>query len=197
MISTLTSRITALGLADIRGALGVGFDEGAWINTAFTASQMFIGPIAVWAAFLLGTRRVLLTGAVVFMLAETLLPLSPNFACFIFLEALAGLSSGVFVPITVGFIARTLSPKLIPFDIAAYAMNLEMSLNCHSRRAACPPRIRAKSYTDNVVDLMIGKLKRASAATQKALIRLACLGNFAAVTTLLRVQEEPEERIHS
>jgi predicted ATPase len=58
-------------------------------------------------------------------------------------------------------------------------------------------RIRAKSYTDNVVDLMIGKLKRASPTTQKALIRLACLGNFAAVTTLLRVQEEPEERIHS
>src|SRR6266702_2788441 len=59
MISTLTSRITSLGLADVRGALGVGFDEGAWINTAFTASQMFIGPIAVWAAFIFGTRRML------------------------------------------------------------------------------------------------------------------------------------------
>jgi DHA2 family multidrug resistance protein len=129
MISTLTSRITSLGLADIRGALGVGFDEGAWINTAFTASQMFIGPIAVWAAFVLGTRRVLLAGAVVFMAAETLLPLSTNFACFIFFQALAGLASGVFVPVTVGFIVRSLPPKLIPFGIAAYAMNLEMSLN--------------------------------------------------------------------
>lgn len=129
MISTLTSRITVLGLVDIRGAVGVGFDEGAWINTAFTASQMFIGPIAVWAAFLLGTRRVLLTGAVIFMVVETLLPLSPNFACLIFLQALAGLASGVFVPLTVGFIVRSLPPLLVPFGIAAYAMNLEMSLN--------------------------------------------------------------------
>lgn len=63
------------------------------------------------------------------MAAETLLPLSTNFACFIFFRALAGLASGVFVPITVGFIVRSLPPKLIPFGIAAYAMNLEMSLN--------------------------------------------------------------------
>ncbi|MEK8044521.1 MFS transporter, partial [Burkholderia contaminans] len=50
IIATLTSRITSLGLADVRGALGIGFDEGAWINTAFTASQMFVGPLAIAAA---------------------------------------------------------------------------------------------------------------------------------------------------
>ena len=38
-------------------------------------------------------------------------------------------------------------------------------------------RIRAKGYTDNVVDLMVGKLKRLSGATQTALQQLACLGN--------------------
>jgi hypothetical protein len=37
--------------------------------------------------------------------------------------------------------------------------------------------IRAKSYTDNVVDLMAGKLKRFSATTQEALKQLACLGS--------------------
>jgi len=38
-------------------------------------------------------------------------------------------------------------------------------------------RIRAKGYTDNVVDLVVGKLKRLSGATQTALQQLACLGN--------------------
>ncbi|HYI70297.1 MAG TPA: hypothetical protein VEX87_11155, partial [Skermanella sp.] len=33
IISTLTARITAFGLADIRGAINAGFDEGAWITT--------------------------------------------------------------------------------------------------------------------------------------------------------------------
>src|SRR6266536_1510952 len=45
-------------------------------------------------------------------------------------------------------------------------------------------RIQAKGYTDNLVDLMVGKLTRLTAETQKALQQLACLGNGAAVATL-------------
>jgi predicted ATPase/GAF domain-containing protein len=41
--------------------------------------------------------------------------------------------------------------------------------------------IRAKGFTDNVVDLMVGKLRRFPAATQEALKHLACLGNRADV----------------
>ena len=54
-------------------------------------------------------------------------------------------------------------------------------------------RIRAKSYTDNVVDLMAGKLKRLSATTQEALKQLACLGNVAEIATLTLVHGETEE----
>ena len=49
-------------------------------------------------------------------------------------------------------------------------------------------RIRAKGYTDNVVDLMLGKLRRLPAATQDALQLLACLGNSAAISTLALVR---------
>ena len=45
-------------------------------------------------------------------------------------------------------------------------------------------RIHAKGYTDNVVDLMVGKLSRLPAETQKALQQLACLGNSAEIATL-------------
>ena len=58
-------------------------------------------------------------------------------------------------------------------------------------------RIRAKSYTDNVVDLMAGKLKRFSAITQEALKQLACLGNVAEVSTLALVHGETEEALHA
>ena len=43
-------------------------------------------------------------------------------------------------------------------------------------------RIHAKGYTDNVVDLMVGKLTRLPAETQKALQQLACLGNSAEIS---------------
>ena len=45
-------------------------------------------------------------------------------------------------------------------------------------------RIRGKGYTDNVVELMAGKLSRLPMETQQALQQLACLGNLAGITTL-------------
>ena len=58
-------------------------------------------------------------------------------------------------------------------------------------------RIRAKGYTDNVVDLMVEKLKRLSASTQEALKQLACLGNVAEIAILALVQGDTEEAIHT
>jgi DHA2 family multidrug resistance protein len=59
IISTLDSRITTFGLADVRGAIHAGFDEGAWITTAFTVGQMLIGPVSAWLGMVVGPRRVL------------------------------------------------------------------------------------------------------------------------------------------
>jgi len=58
-------------------------------------------------------------------------------------------------------------------------------------------RIRAKGYTKNVVDLMIGKLNRLPAETLNVMQQLACLGNSAEITTLSIVQETSEEEVHS
>jgi PAS domain S-box-containing protein len=57
-------------------------------------------------------------------------------------------------------------------------------------------RIHAKGYTDNVVDLMVGKLNRLSAETRTALQKLACLGNEARFTMLRIVYQDSEEEMH-
>jgi PAS domain S-box-containing protein len=57
-------------------------------------------------------------------------------------------------------------------------------------------RIHAKGYTDNVVDLMIGKLNRLPVETQNALQLLACLGNSADFATLRMVYQDSKEKIH-
>jgi predicted ATPase/signal transduction histidine kinase len=57
-------------------------------------------------------------------------------------------------------------------------------------------RIHAKGYTDNVVDLMVGKLKRLPAETQKALQQLACIGNSADFAMLRMVNQPSEEEMH-
>jgi hypothetical protein len=58
-------------------------------------------------------------------------------------------------------------------------------------------RIRGKGYSDNVVDLMVSKLRRLSGTTQTALQRLACLGNVAEVATLCTVFGQSEIDVHS
>jgi PAS domain S-box-containing protein len=58
-------------------------------------------------------------------------------------------------------------------------------------------RVRAKEYTDNVVDLMAAKLKRFSPATQEVLKQLACLGNVAPTATLALVHGTTTEAIHA
>jgi len=59
------------------------------------------------------------------------------------------------------------------------------------------PRIRAKGFTDNVVDLMAAKLSRLPLATQKTLGQLACLGNLAETATLTLVHGGSEAAIHT
>ena len=58
-------------------------------------------------------------------------------------------------------------------------------------------RIRARNYTDNVVDLIVEKLRRLSLPAQEALKQIACLGNVAEIATLTLVHGETEEAIHA
>src|SRR5712675_1442566 len=58
-------------------------------------------------------------------------------------------------------------------------------------------RLHAKGYTDNVVDLMVGKLTRLPVETQAALQQLACLGNVAEITMLSIVLGKSNEDVRS
>jgi MFS transporter, DHA2 family, multidrug resistance protein len=129
VISTLYGRITSFGLADLRGAVHAGVDEGAWITTASTVGQMCIGPLAAWLGLVFGPRRVLMISASLFAVTSALIPLSPDLPTLLVGQAIAGLSSGTFIPLTIGFVVQSLEPPLWPYGIAAYGLNLELSLN--------------------------------------------------------------------
>lgn len=60
-----------------------------------------------------------------------------------------------------------------------------------------PDRIHAKGYTDNIVDLMVGKLVRLPTETQQALQQLACLGNVASFKSLSTVLAVPRAQVRT
>src|SRR5215813_13919212 len=72
-IATLNARLISVGLADIRGALGLGFDEASWIPTVLNMATMFSGVFVVFLNVSYGPRRILLPCAIVFTLASALL----------------------------------------------------------------------------------------------------------------------------
>jgi DHA2 family multidrug resistance protein len=128
-ISTLNTRLSTFGLADIRGAMHAGFDDGAWITTALTTGQMLIAPVAVWAGGAFGARRVLIGAASSLAIIAAVEPFVTNLHTLLTLQLASGLATGFFVPLTLSFVLRNTPPKAWAYGIAIYALNLEVSLN--------------------------------------------------------------------
>jgi len=123
-IGTLFGRLLSVGLPDLRGALGLGVDEAAWIPTAYNMGLMFMGPFSVYLGGLLGVRRVLLWCAPVFIIASILLPLAPNLAVMLALQVIAGISSGTFYPLTMSYALRSLPVRYTILAIGVYSMDI-------------------------------------------------------------------------
>jgi predicted ATPase/signal transduction histidine kinase/DNA-binding response OmpR family regulator/HPt (histidine-containing phosphotransfer) domain-containing protein len=86
---------------------------------------------------------------------------------------------------TIQFFTALAEEGLLTFDQEAAAWNWDVA------------RIRAKRHTDNVVDLMTGKLTRLPPATQEVLQQLACLGNAAETASIALVLGKQEAAIHA
>jgi DHA2 family multidrug resistance protein len=123
-IATLNGRMISVGLPDLRGAMGLGFDEASWIPTSYNMALMFIGPFSVFLGAMLGARRVLLYSGTIFILCSMLLPFSPSLRVMLCLQVISGLSSGTFYPLTLSYALNALPVRYVIFGIGVYAMDI-------------------------------------------------------------------------
>jgi len=128
-IVSLTGRMLTLGIPDLKGALGIGVDDGAWISSAYNVALMFIGPFTVYIGGLLGPRRVLVFAASAFSLLCLFLPLVHNYSLLLTALALAGLTSGTFYPLTLTFALKNIPPRFLPFTLALYVSSVDGAVN--------------------------------------------------------------------
>jgi PAS domain S-box-containing protein len=82
------------------------------------------------------------------------------------------------------FIAALAAEQLLFFDHGAASWSWDLE------------RIRAKAYTDNVADLMVGKLNRLPTATLQAIQEFACLGSTAEMLPLGIALGRSEQELH-
>jgi MFS transporter, DHA2 family, multidrug resistance protein len=128
-IVTLAGRLLSLGTADLKGSLGISYDDGAWIGSAFNIALMFIGPFTVYLGGLLGARRVLVIAAIGFTLVNCLLPLVHTYGFLLTGLVLGGLTSGTFYPLTLSFALRNIPLRFLPFTLALYASFVDGAVN--------------------------------------------------------------------
>ena len=128
-LASFDTRLFSLALPDIRGALALSFDQGAWFNTSGTASQIFISPAIAWIATAFGVRRVLGIPSLVYAAISILIPLVHEFSTLIVLNTIRGLLLGAFVPTTLLVVFRTLPTKWWIPTIAIFSIRVGFSMN--------------------------------------------------------------------
>ncbi len=126
---TLTGRMLSLGLADLKGHVGISYDAGAWLDSAYNAAIMFIGPFSVYLGGLLGPRRILLFAAGIFAATCAFLPFIHSYSLLVAALIVAGLTSGTFYPLTLTFALRISPLRFLPFTLAFYATFIDGAVN--------------------------------------------------------------------
>src|SRR5580658_5339619 len=126
---TLAGRMLTLGLADLKGHVGISLDDGAWLDSAYNASLMFIGPFTVYLGGLFGPRRILLSAAAIFALTCVFLPFVHSYTLLLAVLVLAGMTSGTFYPLTLTFALRNIPLRYLTFTIALYATFVDGAVN--------------------------------------------------------------------
>lgn len=118
----VNARLTEIGLADIRGALGIGADEGSWITTAYITAEVAAIPAAVWLRGILSPARGVLLGSLLFTLFSLAAPFSPSLTVLLMFQALRGLSAGVLIPMAYAVTMRHLPQPMRLYGLSFYAL---------------------------------------------------------------------------
>ena len=128
-LANFDSRLTSVGLPDLRGAFSLGFDEGAWLSTAGIGSQIFIAPAVAWLATVFGLRRVLGIPSLVYALVSLVIPFVHDYTTLIVLSIVHGMLLGTFVPATLMIIFRNLPIRWWLPAIAIYSIRVGFALD--------------------------------------------------------------------
>jgi len=131
-LANFDSRLTSVGLPDLRGAFSLGFDEGAWLSTATIGSQIFIAPSVAWLATAFGLRRVLGIPSLVYALISLAIPFVRDYPTLIALSIMHGMLLGTFVPATLMIVFRNLPIKWWLPAIAIYSIRVGFALDTGS-----------------------------------------------------------------
>jgi DHA2 family multidrug resistance protein len=129
MMAGLNNRVGALALADIRGALGFGFDDASWLTTAYSAGELIAMPFSAWFGITLSIRRFVLWMLGTCTLLALVLPFVRDLHLLLALRFLQGIASGTTIPLLMMAALKFLPPSIRLHGLALYAMTATFAPN--------------------------------------------------------------------
>jgi MFS transporter, DHA2 family, multidrug resistance protein len=136
--------VTSIALVDIRGALGISYDPGTWIQSLYVSAEIVGMAISPWQLVTFTLRRWTLFSIALCGLSSVLIPFSPNIEAIFALRLLQGFSEGLIIPLLMTTALRVLKPQIRLYGLVFYALSATFT--------ACLGATLAALWTDIVVD---------------------------------------------
>lgn len=122
LCSGINEMVFKAALADIRGAMSIGADEGGWLVALYSATSVSAMAFAPWCAVTFSLRRFTLCAVGSFGLLGLLSPLAPNLECLMVLHTLQGFAGGALPPMLMSVALRFLPANIKVYGLAGYAL---------------------------------------------------------------------------
>lgn len=128
-VAGFNEHVTEIGLADIRGAMHIGHDEGTWLITLYEAFNIAAMAFTPWFYMTFSIYRfsIFMTAAMALLAIPA--PFMPDVTSLCILRAMQGLTAGCLPPVLMTVMLKYLPPEIRVFGIGGYAMSATFGPN--------------------------------------------------------------------
>jgi MFS transporter, DHA2 family, multidrug resistance protein len=136
VIAQLNDHVTEAAMPDIRGAMGLSYDDASWLSTLYQVTQVTAMMFAPWCSTTFSLRRFTIGAVVAFAMLGSAMPYAPSTPMLFVLRALQGFAGGCLPPMLMTVALRFLPARIKLYGLGAYALTATFAPNLGTPLAA-------------------------------------------------------------